>query len=112
MIFKREYIIGYDPSRFKNLLYFQVYLFASVLLKHGGQYINIPLVDCYGDGENGFGISESSIKNPLLANRDSIFSNLEYHKGLIQTIKIFDEDNGSNIIKAFSKVYSLPSRSW
>jgi len=111
LIFKRNYIKDYDPSRFINLNYFQVYLFASVVFNHGGQYINIPLVDCFADGENGFGKNEASGKNELLANRSSIFSNLEYHKGLIKTIKIFDTDNKTKVINEFSKEYCLRSYS-
>lgn len=111
LIFKRNYINDYDPARFINLNYFQVYLFASVVFNYGGQYINIPLIDCFADGENGFGKNESSVKNELLADRSSIFSNLEYHKGLIKTIKIFDADNKTNVIKAFSKEYCLRSYS-
>lgn len=109
LIFERNKILDYDAKRFKNLLYFQVYLFASVLYKHGGYYLNIPLISCIGDGENAFGISDSSIKNSLLANRKSIYSNLEYHKGLVQVIKLFDEDNGTNLINGFEKEYSLRS---
>jgi len=109
LIFKREYIANYDASRFRNLNYFQVYLFAKVFNDYGGRYINIPLIECFADGENAFGISDSSMKNPLLANRKSIFSNLEYHKGLIKAIKIFDQENGSKLIEKFSKEYTVRS---
>lgn len=109
LIFERSKILNFKADPFKNLLYFQVYLFSSVLYKHGGYYFNIPLVNCMGDGENGFGISDSSNKNALLADRKSIYSNLEYHKGLIQVIKYFDENNNTDIIKQFEKEYSLRS---
>jgi glycosyltransferase involved in cell wall biosynthesis len=111
LIFKRQAIVTYSAIRFTNLLYFQVYLFASVLLTHGGHYFDIPLVNYIGDGENAFGISASSAANPFLADRQSLYSNLEYHKGLIQVIKLFDDDNGTHIIKDFSKEYSLRSYS-
>lgn len=107
LIFERNKVLIYDSEPFHNLMYFQVYLFFSVLHKHGGTYLDIPLINCINDGENAFGISESSIKNTLLADRKSIFSNLEYHKGLIQVINIFDEDNGTDVIQAFEKEYSL-----
>jgi glycosyltransferase involved in cell wall biosynthesis len=111
LIFEKNKIINYEAIRFRNLIYFQVYLFASVLFKHGGYYFNIPLVKCIGDGENAFGTSESSEPNAFLADRKSIYSNLEYHKGLIQVIKSFDDDNGTHIIKQFSQEYSLRSYS-
>jgi hypothetical protein len=111
LIFKSEYVNDIKSSRFKNLNYFQVYLFSTILSKYGGQYINIPLVQCLGDGENAFGISDSSKNNTLLADRRTAYSNLEYHKGLIKTIKIFDNDNKCNLIDLFSKNYSLRSYS-
>ncbi len=109
LIFEKSKVKDYDASGFVNLMYFQVYLFLSITKKYGADYFDIPLVFCMNDGENAFGISESSIKNELLANRKSIYSNLEYHKGLIQVIKKFDLDNNTDIIKIFSKEYSLRS---
>lgn len=109
LIFNKEIIKDVLPDRFKNLMYFQVYLFAYVILHYGGHYISLPLINCHGDGENAFGLSESSIKNELLANRKSVFSNLEYHKGLISTILIFETDFRCNLISSFSKEYSLRS---
>lgn len=111
LIFRRSCVSGIHSERFKNLMYFQVYLFSSVMLKHGGFYFDMPLIDCLGDGENAFGVSDSSKNRSLLANRKSAISNLEYHKGLIQTIKIFDKDNNSNVITTFTKKYSLRSYS-
>lgn len=107
LIFRRNLVSVYSAEKFKNLIYFQVYLFASVLLKNNGYYIDVPLVRCINDGENAFGLSDSSEKNALLADRKSIYSNLEYHKGLIQVVKLFDEENGTDLMKSFAKEYSL-----
>ena len=111
LIFHKSTIVDYESARFKDLLYFQVYLFASVLGKHGGHYFNIPLVNCNGDGQNAFGTSELGDHNAFLADRKSLFSNLEYHKGLIQVLKLYDTDNGTHLLKEFSKEYSLRSYS-
>jgi len=107
LIFKKNQIIGYSADKFKNLIYFQVYLFASVLYRNSGCYIDVPLVQCINDGENAFGLSDSSEKNLLLVDRKSIYSNLEYHKGLIKVIEIFDNENGTDLINSFSTEYSL-----
>jgi hypothetical protein len=67
----------------------------------------VPLVQYIGDGENAFGRNQSGEKNELLSNRKSIYSNLEYHKGLIRVIKIFDAENKTNLMSSFAKEYSL-----
>ncbi len=107
LIFKRELVSGISAERFFNLNYFQVYLFLSALTKHHGYYLNLPLVNCVGDGENAYGIAPSNDKNPYLANRKSIYSNLEFHKGLIKVIKIFETDYNVSMINIFEKEYSL-----
>ncbi len=109
LVFKRDRIIDYQPKRFKNLIYSQVYLFCTMLLTEGGFYINLPLIHCIEDGENAFGLNKSSESNKVMANRSSPLSNLEYHKSLIKIIKIFDEENKINLINSFSKEYSLRS---
>jgi abequosyltransferase len=109
LIFKRDKVINYQPKRFKNLIYSQVYLFCTMLLTGRGFYINIPLIHCIEDGENAFGLNESGERNEIMANRSSPLSNLEYHKSLIKIIKIFDEENKTNLINFFSREYSLRS---
>jgi glycosyltransferase involved in cell wall biosynthesis len=109
LILKKSKIINYHPKQFKDLIYSQVYLFCDLLLKSDGYYMNIPLVHCIGDGENGFGLNESGGHNKLLADRESPLSNLEYHKSLIKVIKIFDLENKTNLINVFSKEYSIRS---
>lgn len=109
LIFRRDLIVNIDSKRFKNSIYYQVYLFMIILYRYGGMYINIPNVKCVGDGENGFGRSDSSEKNELLANRSSVFSNLEYHKHLIKVIDEIDNDLKLNLKEYFSKEYSLRS---
>ena len=111
LIFKKEYVEKYDSSRFKNLNYFQVYLFLQMLLHHGGYYFSKPSVICVGDGENAYGISESSGGNKILANRKSVKSNLEFNKTLIKVIRMFDEDEHTDIITSFSRQYSIHSYS-
>lgn len=107
LIFKKNRIIDYSADKFKNLIYSQVYLFASVLYRNNGCYIDVPLVQYIGDGENGFGLSDSGEKNTLLSDRKSIYSNLEYHKGLIKIIEIFDNENRTDLMNSFAREYSL-----
>jgi len=107
LIFKRDIVNSISSKRFAKLNYFQVYLFLTVLSKHPGYYLDFPLVNCVGDGENAYGIAPSNDKNPYLANRKSIYSNLEFHKGLIKVIKIFETDYNAPIIDIFAKEYSL-----
>lgn len=111
LIFKRDLISDYDAIKFNNLIYSQVYLFCKVLNHHHGYYINIPLIDYIGDGINSFGKNSSAKKNKLLADRQSIFSNLEYHKRLIKVIKLIQKDLNIEILNKFSNQYSLKSYS-
>ena len=111
LIFKKECVENYDSSRFKNFNYFQVYMFLKTVYKYGGYYFAEPSVMCIMDGENAYGISESSGGNELLANRKSALSIVEFNKTLIKTIKIFDEEEGTNVFKSFEKQYSLHSYS-
>jgi hypothetical protein len=62
-----------------------------MMLHYGGYYFEKPSVLCVGDGENAYGISESSGGNAILANRKSVKSNLEFNKTLIKVIRMFDE---------------------
>lgn len=107
LTFKREYIKDIDATRFKNLNYFQVYLFYTMMYKYNSYYINTMLINSISDGENAYGKVDSSEKNAFLANRNSYFSNLEFHRGLIKAIRLFDEDNNCNVIDSFAKAYSL-----
>ena len=107
LIFKRQLVDRIPAIRFTKLNYFQVYLFLSVLSENPGYYLDFPLINCVGDGENAYGIAPSNDKNPYLANRKSIYSNLEFHKGLIKAIKIFETDFNVSIINIFQKEYSL-----
>lgn len=107
LIFRKDYVKSLDSSRFKNMNYFQVYMFMSMLYKYGGYYLKNPSVLCVGDGENAYGISESSGGNNKLADRTNVKSNLEFNKTLFKVIKMFDEDNGTDIFTNFSKQYTL-----
>lgn len=110
LTFKREYLLGIDGERFKNLNYIQVYMFLDVIYHHGGYYHDVLMIDSVSDGENAYGTVDSSNGgNDLLAHRESIFSNIEFNKGLFKVIKMFDADNGTKVFSAFSKEYSLRS---
>lgn len=107
LTFKKELVQSINSERFLNSYYFQVYLFNTIINKYGANYINIPLVICHGDGVNGFGVSESSLKNENLANRKSVFSILEFNKALVKVLDICDNENGTNIKFFFSREYSI-----
>ena len=107
LIFNREYVACYDSSEFLNMNYFQVYLFLKMLYQYKGYYISHPSVWCISDGENAYGISDSSGGNEILADRNSVLSNLEFHKTLIKVIRKFDEEEGTLVFKSFEKQYSL-----
>lgn len=118
LIFRKEYVINFDSARFKNLNYFQVYLFLQMMYKYGGYFFAKPSVLCIGDGENAYGLSESSEadmsqatkkRNAILANRESVKSNLEFNKTLIKVVRMFDADEGTHVLNAFAKQYSLHS---
>lgn len=107
LVFRKDYIIDFDSTVFKNHNYFQVYLFLQMMLRYGGYYFASPSVLCIGDGENAYGLSESSGGNAILADRKSVKSNLEFNKTLIRVIRIFDADEGTHVIDSFAKQYSL-----
>jgi glycosyltransferase involved in cell wall biosynthesis len=109
LIFKKSIIPQYNGNRFKDLIYSQVYVFAFILRSSNGYYFDIPIIKYIGDGGNAFGTNEGSEKNELMANRLNYLSNLEFHKSLIKTINFFDIDCNENLIKDFSKEYSLKS---
>lgn len=106
LIFNTLNVKNIDAERFLNKNYFQVYLFLTSVYKYGGYYLKNPLILCVGDGENGYGKADSAIKNPFLIDRKSVFSNLEFHKGLISVIKMFDIDNNTHIFKSFEHEYN------
>lgn len=107
LIFKKQYVDKISAERFVNLNYFQVYLFMKTIYEYGGYYRNCYLIECIGDGENGYGTTELSEKDPLLADRSSVYSDIRFNEGLVKIIKIFDSDENENIINMFSKEYSL-----
>lgn len=109
LVFKKDVVDGLNAEPFLNKNYFQIYLFLYTLSFFGGIYLNTPTVVCVGDGENAYGKSKSSIKNPLLADRKSVYSNLEFHKGLIYTVRKFDQDFNTNTFKKFEREYNLHS---
>lgn len=108
LIFQRDIIKDIDAERFLNKIYFQVYLYLYCGHFYGGYYINEPLIICVSDGENGFGLSESS-NNSLLAKKGTPLANLEYIDCLIEVIKMFDKDYNTNYFKFFEREYNLRS---
>lgn len=107
LIFRRDYVKDLDAGRFLNMNYFQVYMFLKTMLNYGGYYFEHPSIWCVGDGENAYGLSESSGGNKALQDRSSVISNLEFNKTLIQVIKIFDAEEHTNVFASFEKQYSL-----
>lgn len=107
LTFKRDAIIDIDAEKFLNTYYFQVFMFMTVGLKYGIHYYNEILIDSVCDGENGYGLSDSSEKNSDLADRNSVFSDLEFNKGLLKVIGYFDKINGTSCKSVFAKEYSL-----
>lgn len=107
LIFRKSYLVNIDRERFINKNYIQVYMFCEMLLNYGGKYFNSVVVRAMGDGENAYGLSESSGGNELLANRKSIISILEFHKGLFEVIRMFDLDYSTAIFPNFERQYSL-----
>lgn len=107
LIFRRDAIPKYDPYLLKGLIYSQVFVFICILYELGGTYLNIPLIDYIGDGENGFGTNAGEDKNPLLANRAHYLSNLEYNKRLVKITKLFDSRFGTQLHSSISRTYSI-----
>lgn len=117
LIFCKSCVADIDCSRFKNLIYIQVYMFLHALNNYGGYYFEKPSIMFVNDGVNGFGLSESSGSdfiemdnhNKLLSDRSTAISNLEYHKTLFKVIRMFDEDEGTHVMDSFEHQYSLHS---
>lgn len=108
LIFEKKAVKNLDAERFLNKIYFQVYMFLYCAHFYGGYYSDDPLIECVSDGENGFGLSESS-DNSLLATRENPLTSPEYAKCLISVIKIFDKDYQTNYFYYFEKEFNLRS---
>ena len=109
LVFLRDSVESIDAKEFLNCNYFQVYLYLSTAIEGKGLYANIPLVDCIADGENAYGIAESSGGNRNLVDRESIFANVSFHIGLVKVIKTYDKRNKTDVLSGFTKEYSLRS---
>ena len=107
LIFKKVFVKEYDSEQFLNMNYFQVYMFLKMIYHYGGYYFAHPSVWCVEDGENAYGLSESSGGNALLADRNSIISNLEFNKTLFKVIRKFDEEENTHVFDSFEKQYSM-----
>lgn len=109
LTFKRSLVPTYEEIKFDRLIYTQVYIFCAISLRNQGEYLDVELIECIEDGENAYGKTPSNL-NKDLADRSKPISNLEFNKGLIQIVRMFDEDYNSSVYKRFSKEYSF--RSW
>jgi glycosyltransferase involved in cell wall biosynthesis len=109
LVFKRSLIPAYEETKLDKLIYTQVYIFCVIALRNEGEYLDVELIECIEDGENAYGKSPSNL-NKDLADRSKPISNLEFNKGLIQIVRMFDEDYNSSAHKRFSQEYSF--RSW
>lgn len=114
LVFRKSAIKDIDSSTFRNLNYIQIYWFLHALMHHGGYFFSSPSVTYINDGFNAFGKVESSCnsdeeRNHFLTDRSSVKSNLEFNKTLFQVIRMFDEKEGTNVMDAFAKQYSLHS---
>lgn len=109
LIFRREYVKDFDAEQFVNMNYFQIYMVMKMIYHYGAFYKNIELINCIGDGENGYGTTELSQKDVLLSDRNSVFSNLQFNKGLIKVIKTFDVEEKTSIVTSFEREFSLRS---
>lgn len=106
LVFKRNIIQDLDAEKFVNTNYFQIYLLLKTLNAYGGYYMKNPLINCIGDGENGYGTTELSEYDPLLSDRGSLYSNMRFNQGLIKVIRMFDAEEGTHIIQYFESEYS------
>ena len=109
LIFKRAYVKDLDAEPFLNMNYFQVYMFLKTMYHYGAYYFAHPSIWCVGDGENAYGLSESSGGNKDLQDRTSVISNLEFNRPLFKVIRAFDKEEGTNVFKDFERQYSLHS---
>lgn len=109
LVFKKDYVKDIDAKSFLNMNYIQVYYFLKMIHHYGGYYFAYPSVCMVGDGENAYGIAESSGGNEKIADRTKVVSNIEFHRTLIQVIKRFDSEEGTHVIAAFENQYSLRS---
>ena len=109
LIFKKDLVKDIDARSFLNMNYIQVYMFLKMIYHHGGYYFAYPSVCMVGDGENAYGIAESSGGNKKIADRTKVVSNIEFHRTLIKVIKRFDQEEGTKVFETFEKQYSLRS---
>lgn len=107
LLFKASVVKPLNAEPFVNHNYFQIYMIMKALYHCGGEYLPINLINCIMDGENGYGTTDLSEKDALLADRSSLYSNAQFNKGLIKVIRYFDREEKTDVINWFSKEYSL-----
>lgn len=105
LVFNRQYIVKLTlDASIKN--YIQVFYFSYLMVNYESSYMKHTLFCAYGDGDNGFG-NDAKSENLRLANRRDLYSDIEFHKGLISTIKAFDRKFNSNTLKSFELKYQF-----
>lgn len=95
----------YLNSDFKNELinsiYTQVYLVALMSKNSKISYFNYPLIKVFEDGENFFGVSDSTKNLDDLLDREDLLSNFRYQKRLMKVVFMVDRDFYSGIYLNF-----------
>lgn len=105
LMFRSESVKPYSAERFLNHYYFQVYMFMNVMMEEGAYYYDLPVIWSVCDGENAYGKNESADSNEDLIDRKSVFSNMEFNKGLIKVIRTFDSERNTRIISYYENMY-------
>ena len=110
IVLRRSYLPSISPCELKNLIYTQVYLSYFIMIKYGYNGYFKPVIYIHEDGENGFGLSSSSDKNSLLADRSHYLSNIEFNKKLLDAVSYSNlKIPGYNLLNNFKKEYSFRS---
>ena len=73
-------------------IYTQVYLVAKISSASKIFYYEFPLVIAYEDGENYFGISDSTKNQVDLSDRSDLLSNFQYQKRLKHVVQMVSRD--------------------
>lgn len=109
LIFMKNLIKDYKVGDLLNCNYFQVYLFSKVFLNYGATYLDVLGIQYISDGENAFGYADASAgeENCLIQDRDSLYSDIGFHKGLVKVIKKVDREENTKLVKSFSKKYCV-----
>jgi len=112
LVFRRDAVIENRRilEKYMSSIYIQVAIFSILSCRYGSYFIEGCGVVVGGDGANGFGLNSSAgVNDTDLAIRNSIVSNLAYHKRLFKVLKLLEDDLKFNIFSVFIKEYNLRS---